>query len=77
LDDALRVAETAEQFAQSIGDLLARPDEAQAAGAAARRYVEANHRWSRAADMLFRVYDAASRRVTDTSSPEPFARNQR
>jgi len=75
LNDALRVAETAEQFAQSIGGLLAQPGEARSAGAAARRYVEAHYRWSRAADMLVRVYDAARRRVTN--SPAPLARKRK
>ena len=59
LDGALRVAETADQFAQGIAGLLARPAEARAAGMAARRYVEAHHRWLRAAQALVNVYGAA------------------
>lgn len=70
LNGALRVAETADQFAQSIAGLLARPNEARAAGVAARRYVEAHHRWVHAAESLVRVYDGA-RGAAALRDPEP------
>ncbi len=77
LNGALRIAETADQFAQSIAGLLARPGEARAAGAAARHYVEAHHRWARTAENMVSVYDAARRHDAAANRSEPVGRKAR
>ena len=60
-DGALRVADGPDAFAEACAGLLARPDEAREAGAAARRYVEQHHRWAHAAGALVALYEEARR----------------
>jgi glycosyltransferase involved in cell wall biosynthesis len=57
---ALRVAETAEEFARTCADWLTHPESARAAGAAARRYVEEHHQWARVARHFTGLYRAAA-----------------
>jgi glycosyltransferase involved in cell wall biosynthesis len=59
---ALRVAQSAEEFANAIADWMANPDGARRAGRAARRYVEEHHVWRGAAETLVQVYNEARRR---------------
>ncbi len=56
---ALRLADTPDDFARECASLLERPDEAEQAGRAARRYVEEYHRWAHAAQILVDVYQEA------------------
>jgi glycosyltransferase involved in cell wall biosynthesis len=54
---AVRVAETADEFAQACAAWLEDAAAAARAGAAARRYVEENHRWEDAAGQFVELYD--------------------
>ena len=61
---ALRIAETADEFAAACALLLTRPNEAKEAGEAARNYVERNHRWESAARKFVEMYVATQERAT-------------
>lgn len=55
----VRVAEDAQGLADECISLLERPDAAREAGLAARRYVEARHRWQGAAERFVGLYHGA------------------
>lgn len=76
LSGALRVAQTADEFALVLADLLGQPAAAQAAGRLARRYVEEHHRWARAAEQLVTVYQAAQQQAQPQSSSGRSKRQQ-
>jgi glycosyltransferase involved in cell wall biosynthesis len=56
-DGAIRIAETADEFAQASFAWMADTVAAHRAGAVARRYVEMNHRWEEAARQFTELYD--------------------
>ncbi len=53
----LRLADTAEMFAQAVVALLEYPDQRAQLGAAAAKYVKNNYDWSVIAPKLLRIYD--------------------
>ena len=55
----VRIAASAEAFADACVALLERPERATEAGSAARRYVEGHHRWECAADAFVDLYERA------------------
>ena len=57
----VRIATSADAFADACIDLLSRPEAAAAAGEAARRYVEGHHRWECAAESFVELYERARR----------------
>jgi glycosyltransferase involved in cell wall biosynthesis len=55
--DVLRLADSADDFAQAVIVLLKDAQQRQILGAAGRRYVQENYDWSVIAPRLLRVYD--------------------
>jgi sugar transferase (PEP-CTERM/EpsH1 system associated) len=58
---ALRIAGTADEFAETCARWLSHPEEARSAGRAARKYVEEHHQWSMPVRSFTGLYRAALR----------------